>query len=100
MIDTVSYDAYGNITSETNASVGGRLKYAGYEWDSWTGMERSGARFYFPAMQVWVTQDPSGLQAGPNPYEYAEQCADGCDGSERKRTDREFRRRRALGAGV
>jgi hypothetical protein len=31
VIDHINYDAFGLITSETNPSNGGRLKYAGYE---------------------------------------------------------------------
>jgi RHS repeat-associated protein len=71
VIDTIAYDAFGNITSESNASNGGRLKYAGYQVDAWAGMDLSGARYYLPSAQIWVSPDPSGLSTGSNLYVYA-----------------------------
>src|SRR5262249_37080150 len=44
VIDTINYDAFGTITWESNSAVGGKLKYAGYEQDTWTGMYRAGIR--------------------------------------------------------
>jgi YD repeat-containing protein len=35
--DEINYDAYGNITSESNASDGSRYTYVGYQWDAVTG---------------------------------------------------------------
>jgi RHS repeat-associated protein len=71
VIDTIAYDAFGNISSESIASNGGRLKYAGYQVDAWAGMDLSGARYYLPSAQIWVSPDPSGLSAGSNLYVYA-----------------------------
>jgi RHS repeat-associated protein len=70
VIDSIAYDAYGNITSDSNASVGGRIKYAGYVADAVTGTDQSGPRPYMPSAQRWMTQDPSGLGPDSNPYRY------------------------------
>ena len=37
--------------------------------DPYTGYVKFGARDYDPTSQRWLQQDPTGLQAGPNPYE-------------------------------
>jgi RHS repeat-associated protein len=70
VMDQVNYDAFGNISSETDASQGSQLKYAGGQYDATTGQYIFGAREYNPADQRWDEQDPLGLQPGLNPYQY------------------------------
>jgi RHS repeat-associated protein len=70
VLDEISYDAFGKITSETDPAQGGRLKYAGGELDAVTGSYHFGERDYSPTTQRWQTQDSLGLAAGPNPYQY------------------------------
>ena len=38
--------------------------------DPYTGYVKFGARDYDPTTQRWLQQDPTGLQAGPNAYEF------------------------------
>jgi RHS repeat-associated protein len=50
-------------------------KYDGYVWDGFSGTYWVGARYLVPAVAEpgrWLSQDPLGLQPGPNPYEYAD----------------------------
>jgi hypothetical protein len=43
--DSISYDDWGNVTSETHPDTGGSLRYAGYSWDSNLGLYHAGARW-------------------------------------------------------
>jgi RHS repeat-associated protein len=71
VLDHVEYSAFGEITSETNSSVGGRYKYTAEPWDSNTGLQYNRARYYDPATGEWTSQDPSGFAGGSsNLYEY------------------------------
>jgi RHS repeat-associated protein len=68
--DTVSYDAYGNFT-ETAPTVGDQFRYTGAQWDSETGLQYQGARYYDPRTGRWFSQDPLEFAAGdPNLYRY------------------------------
>src|ERR1700733_8894288 len=72
MIDTIAYDAFGNITSESSPSNGGTYKYGGMEYDATTGLYYSRARYYDATTGRWITQDPWGFGAGAgNLYQYA-----------------------------
>jgi RHS repeat-associated protein len=68
--DQINYDAYGNIVTETNAAAGGRLKYAGGQYDGGLGLTLFGARWYNSAAGRWLSQDPLGLGPDSNPYRY------------------------------
>jgi RHS repeat-associated protein len=68
--DRIAYDAYGNVVSETNPSAGGRLKYAGGQYDGGLGLTLFGARWYNSAAGRWLSQDPLGLGPDSNPYRY------------------------------
>jgi RHS repeat-associated protein len=69
--DTISYDAFGNITSETDPAYGGRYKFTGREFDSETGLQYNRARYYDPHAGRWTSQDPMGFAAGDsNLYRY------------------------------
>src|SRR5262249_44387326 len=71
VLDTVSYDAYGNTLSETSAANGDRYKWTGRELQTETGLYYNRARFYDPATGRWVSQDPLGFDAGDsNLYRY------------------------------
>jgi RHS repeat-associated protein len=59
-----TYDSYGNIVSQVNSSNIDLMGYAGYQWDSNLSLYLSGARWYNPQTQQWMTQDPTGLSAG------------------------------------
>jgi RHS repeat-associated protein len=69
--DSISYDGWGNVTSETHPGTGGSLRYAGYSWDSSLGLYHAGARWYDPRAGRWMSQDPLGFDAGDsNLYRY------------------------------
>jgi RHS repeat-associated protein len=83
IVDRIDYDAYGNILSETATSYGDRYKYTGGQFDSATGLELLGARYYEPSTHIWITQDPLGFGGGQsNLYEYVgDDPTDGTDPS-------------------
>jgi RHS repeat-associated protein len=80
--DQIAYDAYGNVVSETNAAAGGRIKYAGGQYDGGLGLTLFGARWYNSAAGRWLSQDPLGLGPDSNPYRYVDNGpTDGTDPS-------------------
>ncbi len=61
VIDTINYDGYGNVVSETSPANGGQYKYDGYRYDSETGLYRpdpSTGRCYNPLAGIWIGRDP------------------------------------------
>ncbi len=74
VIDTISYDGYGNITNESSPSNGGHCKYDGYRYDSETGWYRPDptvGRYYVSSVGGWFGQDSLGFLAGDaNLYRY------------------------------
>jgi RHS repeat-associated protein len=68
--DTLTYNVWGGVTSETNPVNGDRDKAFGYQWDATTSMFYVDWRWYDPAGIHWVTPDPLGLTAGSNPNRY------------------------------
>ncbi len=75
VIDQIDYDAWGNITNETYATTNGdRYKYASGQYDAILGMtlyaQNSTGRWYMASNGNWLNADPTGLAAGPNPYDY------------------------------
>ena len=71
VVDTIVYDSFGQVVTETGASYGDRFKYAGMEYDSAIGIYYDQARNYNPATGRFLQQDPLGLAAGDvNVYRY------------------------------
>jgi RHS repeat-associated protein len=58
VLDTLTYDSYGQILSESNASNGDRFKYTSREWDSEIGQYSYRARSYSQSAGRFVSQDP------------------------------------------
>jgi RHS repeat-associated protein len=70
--DSLSYDAYGNIVSETASAYRGNYAWTGREFDGTTGLQYNRARYYDPATGRWQSQDLLGFGAGDcNLYRYA-----------------------------
>lgn len=70
-LDTIVYDPFGNIVSESSPSTGDRFKFAGMQYDSTTGLYYDHARYYDAAIGRFVSQDPKGFAAGDtNLYRY------------------------------
>jgi RHS repeat-associated protein len=63
VLDEISYDAFGNLVSETDASQHGRLGFQGGEYDTVTGTYHFGARNYNAATGRWDSEDPIGLNS-------------------------------------
>jgi RHS repeat-associated protein len=68
--DTITYDAYGNITAQSNAAQAPNIGFAGYQTFAALGLDKAGGRWYNPQTQQWMQEDSILLQAGPNPREY------------------------------
>jgi RHS repeat-associated protein len=69
--DEITYDPFGNIVTQTNATDDVRFGFAGMEFDSVTGLYYDHARYYDAAIGRFTTQDPKGFSAGDtNLYRY------------------------------
>ena len=65
------YDAYGNVTSETNSAVDTIFGYTGRMWDDDLDLQNNLNRWYDPGVGRWLTEDPADFGAGdPNLYRY------------------------------
>jgi len=66
--DEVTYDAFGNGTGSKET----RYDYTGRERDPLTGLLFYRARWYDPQIGRFISEDPTGLQGGVNPFAYVE----------------------------
>src|SRR5262245_48387443 len=84
-VDTVVYDPFGTIISDTgsNTAARGRYGWDSREQDAQTGLEYNRARYYDSKTGRWLTQDPLGFDAGDsNLYRYVHnRPVDGTDPS-------------------
>jgi RHS repeat-associated protein len=70
-LDTIGYDAYGNVTSESTPAQGDAYKYDGYVYDALVGLYYVRARYYNASTGRWIQQDPISFQGGDaNLYRY------------------------------
>jgi RHS repeat-associated protein len=60
----IVYDAFGNITSQTNSSVIFRNSYTGQEFDSESGLFSYGGRYYDPFNGKFIQEDKIGFEGG------------------------------------
>ena len=58
------FDAYGQMTSQTNAAVDFLFGFTGRPFDEATGLQNNWNRWHEPAVGRWLSQDPLGLRAG------------------------------------
>ncbi len=70
VVQRISYDAWGNVTEDTNPGFQ-PFGFAGGLYDSDTGLLRFGARDYDPQLGRWTAPDPLELAAGTNRYVYS-----------------------------
>jgi RHS repeat-associated protein len=71
VLDSITYDSYGNILNETNSSNGDRFKFTGREWDSEIGQYYFRARYLNPTIGRFLSEDPIAFKAGDtNLYRY------------------------------
>ena len=60
----LAYDAFGNVTSETNAAVDHLFGYTGRAFDETTGLQNNLHRWYDASVGRWMSEDPAGFVAG------------------------------------
>jgi RHS repeat-associated protein len=65
---TREYDPWGNLLQGSTTSG---YVFTGREWDAETGLYYYRARYYDPTLGRFTSEDPKGLSAGSNLYEYA-----------------------------
>jgi RHS repeat-associated protein len=65
-----TYDAWGNILSETNSAVDTLFSFTGRLYDEVTGLQNNLHRWYDPLTGRWISEDPTGLGPDTNPYRY------------------------------
>ena len=58
------FDAFGNLTAESDSTVKFLFSYTGREWDGDAGLYYYRARWYDPKMGRFVSEDPMGFAAG------------------------------------
>jgi RHS repeat-associated protein len=74
--DIVTYDAFGNVTAESNSTFGDRYKWTGREFDAESGFQYNRARCYASPVGRWTSQDPIGFSGSDvNLYRYVHNFA-------------------------
>jgi RHS repeat-associated protein len=68
VLDSITYDSYGNIKSETIPANGDRFKFTGREWDSEIGQYFYRARNYNPGVGRFLSEDPLTSVGGDSNY--------------------------------
>jgi RHS repeat-associated protein len=63
VLDQLTYDGYGNLLSESNATNGDRFKFEAREWDSELRLQYNRHRYYDPGTGRWLSNDPLGFQS-------------------------------------
>ncbi len=70
--DTIAYDGFGNVVSETNSSVSDRYKYTGRELEAAAGLYNDRDRVLILSLGRFTTPDRMGFAAGDmDLYRYA-----------------------------
>jgi RHS repeat-associated protein len=72
-LDTITYDAFGQVASESSPAHGDAYKYNGYVYDGPVGLYYVRARYYDAATGRWNAQDPIAFAGGDaNLYRYVD----------------------------
>ena len=69
LANTYTFDAFGKLTASTG-TLKNPFQYTGRDADSETGLYYYRARYYDPSVGRFISEDPIGLQGGPNFYDY------------------------------
>lgn len=67
IVETNNYDSFGN---PTNSSFSTRYQFTGREFDTFSGLQYSRARYYDPQIGRFISEDSIGLNGGINEYAY------------------------------
>ncbi len=70
-IESYRYTAFGE---ELTGGTLSPWRFSSKRVEEETGLLFFGRRYYFPALGKWITQDPEGLENGPNLYAYVSNC--------------------------
>jgi RHS repeat-associated protein len=71
VLNHIVYDSFGRIASETNAGTDFLFAYTGRELDRETGLQYNRARYFDPAVSVFVSEDPAFFRGNDvNLYRY------------------------------
>jgi RHS repeat-associated protein len=70
VIDRLDWDEFGNVLSDSTPNTQ-PFGFAGGLGDRDAGLTRFGARDYDPVTGRWTERDATGLEGGPNVYQYA-----------------------------
>jgi RHS repeat-associated protein len=77
-VERIEYGAFGeplvrraNGTTGTSSGVGNRFLFQGREWLAALELNDHRNRYYVPALQRWLNQDPIGERGGINLYRFA-----------------------------
>ena len=68
VVNHLAYDAFGNVTSETDPTVDSLFLYTARPFDEDTGLQNNLNRWYDPAVGRWLSEDP--IEADDNLYRY------------------------------
>jgi RHS repeat-associated protein len=66
LLDHLDYDGWGKLIHESNPGAADRFQYTKREWDVEIQMQYNRERWYDPSLRRWITQDPTGFNAGDN----------------------------------
>jgi RHS repeat-associated protein len=64
VVDSLQYDAFGNIVTETNPGERGRYAWDSREFDTATNLYNMGERVDNPETRQWQSEDPTSFRAG------------------------------------
>ena len=63
VVNHLTYDSYGNVVSETDASVDSRYRFTGREWDEEIELHYYRARYYDGQTGRFISVDPIGFES-------------------------------------
>ena len=71
ILNHITYDSFGQITSQTNAEAYFRFGFTGREYDQESGQYYYRARYFDPTVGRFISEDPIGFNGGDaNVYRY------------------------------
>jgi RHS repeat-associated protein len=64
VVDHLTYNSFGAVTSESNPAISYLFGYTGFVRDLATGLDHSQTRYYDPVDGIWTQEDPLGFGGG------------------------------------
>ena len=69
LANSYTYDSFGKLTASTG-TLTNPFQYTGRDFDAETGLFFFRARYYYPGTGRLISEDPNGISAGINYYDY------------------------------